>query len=299
MEGGHSFVWWAGLGCAGLVVGIISGLFGVGGGFLLTPLLTVLFRLPINVAVGTGMCQMVGAATAGQIRYVRLGQGETKLGWLLIGGGLVGVGLGARVVGALTAMGNIELSGGQSIPAVRLWLSLAYVVVLSAVAAWMARDARRPSLPAHQTPPPGPLARVAIPPLASLPRLGYDVSIPLVAYLGLAMGFLSGLLGIGGGVVLVPLLIYGFGMRLRTAAATGIVVLLATSVLGTIEHARMGHVHLGVALMLLVGSTLGAQIGATLALRIDGQRLRKLFAVLVACTAAAVALDLMRLVSGS
>jgi uncharacterized membrane protein YfcA len=108
------------------------------------------------------------------------------------------------------------------------------------------------------------------------------------------MGFLSGLLGIGGGVALMPILLYGIGLRVHMAAGTGILVLLATSVLGTIAHARAGHVNLGMAMTLLVGSALGAQVGAMLTARLDGQRLRGYFVYLVVLTALAVAWDLLR-----
>ena len=288
----------AGRGGAGLMGGVLAGLCGVGGGFILTPMLTVLFGLPMNVAVGTGLCQMVGASTAGAIRYSRLKVGEAKLGWVMTGGGVVGVQFGALVVHALTAMGTYTLAGGQTVPIVRVWLSAAYVLVLGVVAVWMAFDLRRPSLPAHLSRPPGPLMHVRVLPLTVLPRSGYSVSVPLAAYLGLVLGFLSGLLGIGGGVLLVPLLVTGFGMRIRAASGTGIVVLLATSLVGTLTHARMGHVALGVAMVLLVGSTVGSQVGAVLALRANGQRLRAAFVAFVACTAVAVAADLARLLAG-
>ena len=289
----QGIVWWGGLAALGLGVGVVAGMFGVGGGFLLTPLLVLLFRVPAEIAVGTGLCQMIGVALAALIRHHRLGQGEIKVDCIMMAGSLLGVGLGARTVTALSEMGTVTV-GSQPISAARLGLSLGYILLLGGVAAWMARDACRPSFPEKGPLPPGPLARLRLPPTTYLPRSGHRVSTLLLSYLGLGMGFLSGLLGIGGGVALMPVLLYGIGMRVRIAAGTGILVLLVTSLVGTLTHARMGHVDLGMAMMLLVGSTTGAQVGATLTARLEGQRLRGLFACLVLCTAAAVAWDLLR-----
>lgn len=283
-------IWWGGLAALGLGVGVVAGMFGIGGGFLLTPLLALLFRVPLPIAVGTGLCQMIGVAVAALIRHARLGQGEVKIDVIMMAGSLLGVGLGARTVTALAALGTITI-GGHALPAAKLGLSLGYVALLGGVAAWMLRDARRPVL---NPPPPGPLTRLRLPPYTFLPESSRRISVPLIAYLGLMMGFLSGLLGIGGGVALMPVLLYGIGMRIHTAAGTGILVLLATSLVGTAAHARLGHVHLGMAMMLLVGSTVGAQIGATLTANLDSRRLRGLFAGLVLLTAAVVLWDLLR-----
>jgi uncharacterized membrane protein YfcA len=285
--------WLSGLITLGAGVGLIAGMFGVGGGFLLTPLLAILFHLPLEVAIGTGLCQMIGVAVAAYLRHRRLGQGEVKLDWMMMAGSLVGVGLGAQTVTALAAKGSLVL-GGHTIAWAKLVLSASYIVLLSGIAFWMARDSRRPSLPPGAPPRPGPLTRLPLPPLTRLPRSGHTISAPFVGYIGLVMGFLSGLLGIGGGVALMPILLYGVGLRVHMAAGTGILVLLATSVLGTIAHARAGHVDLGMAMTLLVGSAIGAQVGATLTARLDGQRLRGYFVYLVVLTALAVAWDLLR-----
>ncbi len=283
----------SGLVALGAGVGLIAGMFGVGGGFLLTPLLSILFHLPLEVAIGTGLCQMIGVAVSAYLRHRRLGQGEVKLDWMMLAGSLVGVGLGAQTVTALAAKGSLVV-GGHTIAWAKLVLSISYIVLLSGIAFWMARDAHRPSLPPGMPRPPGPLTRFLLPPMTGLPRSGHRISAPFTGYIGLVMGFLSGLLGIGGGVALMPILLYGIGLRVHMAAGTGILVLLATSVLGTVAHARAGHVNLQIAMTLLVGSAIGAQIGATLTARLDGQRLRGYFVYLVLLTALAVAWDLLR-----
>ena len=286
-------LWWAGLVLLGGGVGFIAGMFGVGGGFLLTPLLAILFRVPLPVAVGTGLCQMIGVATSTLLRHQRLGQGEIKIDWIMLAGSLVGVRLGASAVTSLDSLGSWH-GGGHTVSWAKIALSVGYITVLGAIALWMRRDVRRPSLPPGINPPPGPLTRLRLPPMTTLPRTGHTISAPLVAYLGLVMGFLSGLLGIGGGVALLPLLLYGVGMRVRMAAGTGVLVLLATSLMGTYSHALAGHVRLDIALALLAGSGVGAQIGAAQSARVDGQRLRQVFVYLIVLTAGAVAWDLLR-----
>src|SRR5262249_32535818 len=89
----------------GLVVGFLAGLFGVGGGFLLTPLLNVVLGIPLDVAVGSGLCQMIGTATTALLRHRRLGQGETRIDLLLLGGTLIGVATGARLMESLQRLG--------------------------------------------------------------------------------------------------------------------------------------------------------------------------------------------------
>src|SRR5205823_4052444 len=140
-----------------------------------------------------------------------------------------------------------------------------YVVVLSSVAGWMIHDAHvRPAgAPAGE----GPLTRIRLPPYTWLPRAARRVSVVVIAYVGLLLGFLSGLVGMGGGVVLMPILIYGLGVPIRMAAGTGILALVVSALAGTWAHARLGHVDLRIAMMLLIGSTLGATVGATITSR--------------------------------
>ncbi len=291
MGSGGSPGWWAGLAGLGLLVGLVAGMFGIGGGFLLIPALNVVFGIPLDIAIGTGLCQTIGTAVAAYRRHRRLRQGEVKVDWLMMAGALLGVSAGAATVEYLSTRGVVAI-GVYRVAAAKLWISVAYIAVLTVVGLWMIYDARM--RPGGVDLPPGPLARVPLPPYTVLPATGHQMSILVLSYLGLGLGFLSGLMGIGGGTVLMPILIYGIGMRLRMAAGTGILLLLSTSVGGTIAHARLGHVHLGLAMVLLAGSTFGAPVGATLTARVSGRRLRALFGTLMLGTAAAVVWDLAR-----
>jgi uncharacterized protein len=284
-------LWWTLLAATGFGVGIVAGLFGVGGGFVLTPLLILLFHVPELIAIGTGLCQMIGVSVAAQIRYARLGIGENKLGLMMMVPSLLGVGLGKSISDHLEKAGSISLFGGE-IAASRFWFSFSFLILLTSIVVYMTIDLRRAD--ASDEHEPGFLTRIPLPPFTHLPRTGRRVSIPVVTYLGLVLGILAGLLGVGGGVILTPLLVYGVGMSVAMAAGTGVTMLLATSLLGTFAHAQAGRVNLPIALTLLVGATFGAQIGALLARRYEGDRLRWLFVGFVALTALAVAGDLLK-----
>jgi hypothetical protein len=277
----------------GVVVGYIAGMFGVGGGFLLTPLLSVLFRVPLPIAIGSGLCQMVGTALASFLRHRTAGQGEVCFDLLMLGGSLLGVDAGARALAVLAAAGTVRVRGHE-VPTVSLVVELVYAVLLLAIALLFWRQGRGAG-DALEYVRVGPLARVRLGPAVDLPRVPLrGVSAIVVAQIGLALGFLSGLLGIGGGVALMPLLVYGYGFPMRQAAGTGIVVLLATATVGTFVHAMRGHVHLGLATLLLVGATVSAQFGALATRRLPARTLRRLFALVILATVAAIAWDLWR-----
>jgi uncharacterized membrane protein YfcA len=280
-----------GLVLLGLLVGYGAGMFGVGGGFLLVPLMSIMMHVPIDVAASSGLAQIIAVAVAAFMRHRELGNGEPRVDLLMLGGSLLGVDAGARLLAALTELGTWEIHG-HSVRAVRLVLQVGYMLLLAAVAATMIRESRRPTAVRAGD---APLARLSIPPFVNLPRAGLrQISVPLIAYLGFGMGLASGLLGIGGGVALLPILIYGFGFTTHMAAGTGILVLLLTAIAGTIVHALHGTVHLGIVVALMLGGTLGAQAGALTTRRLNWRQMRFYFALMVLLTVLAIAWDLVR-----
>jgi uncharacterized protein len=287
----ESGLWWLGLALLGIVVGFVAGMFGLGGGFLLIPLLHIAFGIPVEVAVGTGLCMTIGTGIAAFRRHRRLKHGEEKLSWIMLGGALIGVRAGADLVNYLGQYGQVDILG-HTAPAVKLWVSAFYIILLGSVSVFMLVDSRRSLFvgPGRI----GPLARIAIPPLVDLPVSGLRMSLAVLAYLGLLLGFLSGVMGLGGGVIFMPLLVYGLGMRMKMAAGTGVLVLVATSIAGTAAHAALHHVHLGIAMTLLAGSTIAAPLGASVTGNTPGPRLRCIFGTLVLITAGAVLWDLLR-----
>jgi uncharacterized membrane protein YfcA len=293
--GGHA-VPILGLLSLGVVVGFVAGMFGVGGGFLLTPLLSVVFGVPLPIAVGSGLSQMVGTATAALLRHRAVGQGEIRFDIVMLAGSLLGVDAGTRTVTLLAAAGSMSIAG-HPVALVRVVIETAYAVLLLGVAGlfWRQSHGRAETLDFVRS---GPLARIAWWPRIDLPAVPLrGVSAIVIAEIGLALGFLSGLLGIGGGVALMPVLIYGYGFPIRQAAGTGIVMLIAAAAVGTFEHALRGHVDLRLSLVLLAGSSIAAQFGALFTHRLGARTLRRVFAVVVLVTVVAVTWDLVAAVT--
>ncbi len=275
-----------GLAALGSGVGLVAGMFGVGGGFLLIPLLHVLLGVPLPIAIGSGLCQTIATALGSLVRYRRFGHAETRFDLLLIGGSIPGVTLGTMLLTALGGMGSLSVFG-KEIPATQVIVSSCFLVLFSGIALllWL----RAPGS-SERNITPGPLARIRIPPYVDLPVAGlHKVSAPFTCYLGLCVGTLSGLLGIGGGIVLMPIMLYGYGFSIRKAAGTGIVVVLVVAVIGTVQHARLGNVHLGLATILMIGSASAAQIGASLTQRLPATVLRRGLAGIVVAANAALA----------
>lgn len=268
-------LWLAALGSG---VGLIAGMFGVGGGFLLIPLLHVVLNVPLPIAIGSGLCQTIASALGSLLRYRKLGHAETRLDLLLLGGSIPGVTLGTMLLAALATMGSVTI-GSKVIPLITVIVSVLFLFVFFSVALMLWLKAPASGDVQIQ---PGPLARLRIPPYVNFPIADLQhVSAPLVCYIGLSLGVLSGLLGIGGGVVLMPIMLYGFGFNIRKAAGTGIVVILVVATLGTIQHARLGNVHLGLATILMVGSASAAQVGASLTQHLPAKTLRRGLALII------------------
>jgi len=282
-----------GIAALGVAVGYVAGMFGIGGGFLMTPLLVVVFGVPLPMAVGTGLCQMIGTALASNLRHRKLRQGERRFDALLLPGCLLGVELGARTLSWLTAAGSLTLAG-HSIPWVTVTVEGSYALLLLFVAWNYWRHGQAGQRDVLNELRPGPLSRTRFGPTLDLPGVGLrSISALVIANIGLALGFASGLLGIGGGVALNPVLIYGYGLPIRQAVGTGIVVLFATAVVGTVVHAARGHVHLGVAAVMLVGGALSAQFGALASRRVSGSTLGRVHALVILLAVAAVLWDLV------
>lgn len=284
-------LWWLALALTGFGVGVVAGMFGVGGGFLLTPILTVAFGVPLPIAIGSGLCQMIGTSLTALMRHQKLKQGEIKIDVVMLAGSVFGVSLGTETIQVLSKAGTIAIGHG-ALPVAKLVISIGYILLLGFVAVRMWGDAG--ANPKEGAPPPGPLTKIPWAPYTILSNARRRISIPVLSYLGFFIGFLSGILGIGGGIALLPILIYGIGMSTRMAAGTGILTLFVTSVIGTFTNSLHSNVHLGIALCLLAGSSMGARIGANLTARLDVARLKSLFAGLVTLTALAVAWDLVR-----
>ena len=285
----------------GLIVGYFAGMFGVGGGFLLTPVLIYGFGVPAPVAVGSALCQKCGTSISSFLKYRRLGRGEPRIDLVMLGGSLIGVDAGTRILAYLTGLGNWQLGAGPSVPIVQVVMDILFILLLSFTAAYTFRDAwqaRKRTVPQGDVTVPGPLVtRVRIPPYIDLPNVQLkQVSVPMMSYLGFLLGMASGVMGIGGGVLFMPILLYGFGLSVRNAAGTGVLLLFATVAVGTVEQSFHGYVSLKLALVILIGSSIGAQMGALTTHYLPNRTLRLLFAGLLAATVAMIGWDLLRVI---
>jgi len=269
----------------GALVGILSGMFGVGGGFLTTPLL-IFYGIPPPVAVASAATQITGASVAGVAVHLRRGGADLRMAAVMTVGGLFGSALGALLFRMLQTTGQIDLVIG-----------FLYVVLLGWIGGLMLWDAvvtlgyikRSPDTQAQRH----------TKWLASLPlRWRFSVSglyispiAPLA--LGLGAGMLTVLLGVGGGFILVPAMIYLLGMPARVVVGTSLAMMLAVSAWSTFVHSVTTHsVDIVLAGLLLVGGVFGAQYGAVLATRIKPDLLRLALAVLILLVALRMAFGL-------
>ncbi len=280
---GQSSVWLPAVLALGLSVGVVAGMFGVGGGFLMVPLLHAVLGVPLPLAVGVGLCQAIATALGALLRYRGMGHAETRFDMMLLGGAILGVDAGTRALDLLQGSGAVWVLGNE-VPILNMVIVPGYTL-LFVVTAYLLWYKQGPA--ALGSGEPGPFTKWAIPPLVDLPNAGVaQVSGIAIGYIGFINGFLAGILGIGGGIFLIPVMLYGFGFHIQKTAGTGIVVVLVAAVIGTIQHARLGNVHLGLAMTCVMGAALAAQIGATLTKTMPAVFLRRTLAVVLLVTLA-------------
>ncbi|WP_394999287.1 sulfite exporter TauE/SafE family protein [Sphingomonas sp.] len=269
----------------GALVGLLSGLFGVGGGFLTTPLL-IFYGIPPTVAVASATTQITGASVSGALAHWRRGGVDLKMGLVMIGGGLFGSLTGAAIFRILQTTGQVDVVVG-----------FLYVVLLGGIGVLMLKDAMFAL---------GWLKRAEVKVqrrhnrwVASLPlrsrfyASGLYISPLAPAALGFAAGTLTVLLGVGGGFILVPAMIYLLGMAARVVIGTSLVMILAVSAATTLIQAlTSGAVDIVLAGLLLVGGVIGAQYGAQLATRLKPDLLRLALAIIILLVALRMALGL-------
>jgi uncharacterized membrane protein YfcA len=270
----------------GGLVGVLSGLFGVGGGFLTTPLL-IFYGIPPSVAVASATTQITGASVSGVFAHMKRGGVDLRMGLVMIAGGLVGSLAGAGLFRLAQASGQIDVVIG-----------LLYVALLGSIGSLMLRDAIKALgwwKPAADESPRKRHQRL----VAALPFRWrfYASGLYLSPLAPLALGFVAGiltvLLGIGGGFILVPAMIYLLGMAPRVVVGTSLVMILAVSAATTMIHALTTQaVDIVLAGLLLVGGVLGAQYGARLTTRLKPDLLRFSLAIIILLVALRMALGL-------
>ena len=264
----------------GGAVGFLSGLFGVGGGFLLTPLL-IFSGIPPVVSVATVAPQIVASSASAALSYWRRRLIDLKLATVLLLAGILGSGLGVLVFNALRAGGQLDLI-----------VSLSYVTFLGLVGGLMLFESIRAMVNARRGRP-TPLRRPGqhnwvhgLPFKMRFKKSRLYVSVIPIVVLGTGIGFLGALLGIGGGFIMVPALIYLLRVPTNVVIGTSLIQILATMAVATVLHAVSdASVDIFLAIILMVGGVIGAQFGARIGQNIRGDQLRALLGLLVIAVA--------------
>ena len=261
----------------GILVGLLSGIFGVGGGFLMTPLL-IMIGVPPTVAAASDSNQIVGASTSGTLAHYRLGNVDFKMGILLLIGGVIGGTVGVQIIKILRAVGNADFL-----------IKITYVLMLGFVGSYMFLESLQAirKKKAAQAVPAAKESKYArllgkLPWQTDFPTSGVRLSVLMPLGLGVFVGILAAIMGVGGGFIMVPVMVYLLRMPMHVVVGTSLFQILFTCIDVTIMQAYSNHtVDFVLALILLLGSTLGAQFGAKISKKLGGDQLKILLASIV------------------
>ena len=275
----------------GGVVGLLSGIFGVGGGFFMTPLL-IMLGIPPTVAAASDSNQIIGASTSGTLAHFRLGNVDFKMGFLLLAGGVAGGCVGVRVIKLLRAMGNADFL-----------INITYVLMLGLVGGYMFYESLQ-SMRAPNAVTRTKTAKRAESPyqrgLHNLPwqmdfaRSGVRLSVLMPLGLGTLVGILAAIMGVGGGFIMVPVMVYLLRMPMHVVVGTSLFQILFTCVNVTVMQSIENHtVDFILALLLLIGSSFGAQIGTRIGKKLKADQLKILLATLVLVVMGKILYDLL------
>ena len=270
----------------GAATGILSGVFGVGGGFLTTPLL-IFYGVPPTVAAASAASQVTGASVSGVFAHTRRGGVDYQLGAVAVAGGVVGAAIGALLFRLLQSLGQIDTV-----------INILYVLLLGTIGALMARESIQ-ALRKDEAERPRAAKRRHHPLVASLPlrwrfyRSGLYISPIAPLLLGMVVGVLTMLMGVGGGFILVPAMLYILGMSASVVVGTSLFQILFVTMAATMMHALTTKaVDIVLAGLLLLGSVTGAQIGARIAQMAKPEILRLVLASIVLAVALRMAFGL-------
>lgn len=270
----------------GLVVGFLSGLSGVGGGTILTPLL-IMIGIPPPVAAASDSNQIVASASSGAFAHRKLGNVDVKLGLVLLSGGIVGSTIGVQVIRVLKAMGNVDF-----------FIKLVYVVVLGFVGFFMLKESYSTMKNGEASKDGGGLwcrmRGADLPFKMHFPVSGIEVSAIFPFGMGLTVGLLAAIMGVGGGFIMMPAMIYILGMPTTVAIGTDLFQIVLTQVNTVVQQSYVNRtVDLVLAMLILLGSTVGAQMGARMTRRVRGPQLRFFLGLLVMAILVKLLLELL------
>lgn len=260
----------------GGLTGILSGLFGVGGGFLTTPLL-IFYGIPPTVAAASAATQVTGASVSGVLAHSKRGGVDYRMGLVMVGGGIVGALIGALLFRALQSLGQIDVV-----------INVLYVLLLGGIGSLMMKEAIEKIRPAKGGRSAQPRKRRHHPLVSGLPfrsrfyRSGLYISPLAPLILGTLVGVLTMLMGVGGGFLLVPAMLYILGMSGNVVVGTSLFQILFVTMVTTMTHALTTKaVDIVLAGLLLLGSVMGAQFGTQIAMKAKPELLRLVLAAIV------------------
>jgi uncharacterized protein len=271
----------------GAAVGFISGLFGIGGGFLMTPLL-IFLGIPPAVAVATGAMQIAASSTTGTLNYLRRKVIDVRLALMMTVGGFVGSLLGVLFFNQMRRLGQLDLV-----------LQLSYVTLMLSIGGLMLVDVLRSAFRLRAG---KPIARVSLAPhwasdlpfAMSFPRSELTISVLPIILLGAVIGFLGAVMGIGGGFMTIPALIYILRVPPSLVVGTSMLQILVTMLAATLMHAvSNGSVDVLLGLLLTVGGVIGAQFGTRAGQNLRSGPFRLLLALLVLAVGIRFAIELL------
>lgn len=288
-------IFWPGLVVLGLGVGLIGGFFGMGGAWMVTPGLNIL-GFPMAFAIGTDIAHMAGKSLVSTLRHSKFGNVDYRLGMIMVVGTVAGFESGAQIVMWLERIGKIDL-----------YVRVGYLVLLTLIA-WLvfadiakkrrkdreAREAGRPvdalstGIEWHKT-----LHKINIPPVIDFPKAGIRCSAWLPIGVSFLTGLLAGLLGIGGGLIRMPALIYLVGCPTHIAVGTDLFEVAISGLYGAGSYTYKGRTELLAAVIMLLGASVGAQIGSVATKYVRGYGIRIFFGIAVVGCAVSIVLKLI------
>ncbi len=272
----------------GFCVGVLGGFFGVGGGWIVTPGLNI-FGFHMAFAIGTDLSNIFGQTIGAVKKHQKMGNIDWKLGLISIASSIVGLEIGSDLIIALEKAGDVGM--------IVRWC---YMLLLWGLGIFMLFDyfsmVRKQMSEEHQKQGGGSekkpvngksklserLGKINIPPMISFPASGIErVSIWIILIVFLFTGFLSGFLGVGGGFIIMPALVYLIGLPTAIAVGTSLVTVLFSGAYGCFTYAMKGRVEIIAAFIMLIGASIGAQVGSTAVKYIKGYGIRLLFAIMI------------------
>lgn len=265
----------------GFTVGVIGGFFGVGGAFMVTPALNV-FGFPMAYAIGTDMAHIAGKSIVATAKHRKYGNVDMKLGILMIVGTAIGIEGGATTIMWLEKVGQVDFV-----------VRITYMVLLFGLSSYMLYEYFKltKAAPADKTKAVADagtsklaltMQKLHIPPMIHLRVSGFSISMWIVLLISAGTGFLAGFLGVGGGFIRMPSLIYVIGCPTRVAVGTDLFEIVITGAYGAFSYAMKGRVELIAAAVMLVGAAVGAQFGTLATQYVKGLKIRLYFAITMA-----------------